>query len=188
LWNHPAGNTANKIIIKVEAKPSEVDEEGYPTSMRAVLDIPARGELPPVKLTIYAKERPSEALMLGFPQGRWGDLLVGSKGSIYSEDPWNTRYTLLPESKFEYFEGGPPETLPRTDNHHREWVDACKGKGHTFSGFETGGPLTELMQLVNLATLVEGPLDYDIISGHILNSESANQLIHRPYRSGWKLA
>src|SRR5438477_2342509 len=56
LWNHPAGNTANKIIIKVEAKPSEVDEEGYPTSMRAVLDIPARGELPPVKLTIYAKE------------------------------------------------------------------------------------------------------------------------------------
>jgi len=187
LWNHPAGKKQDKVIIRVEAKPSEVNEEGYPASMRVVLEIPARGQLPPVKLTIYAKERPSEALMLGFPQGRWGDLLVGSKGSIYSEDPWNTRYTLLPESKFEYFEGGLPETLPRTDNHHREWVDACKGQGKTFSGFEIGGPLTELMQLANLATLVEGTLEYDTTNGQILNSERANSLINREYRKGWTL-
>jgi len=100
LWNRPAGEKQEKPIIRVEAKPSEKDEEGYPRSMRILFEIPARGELPPVKLAIYAKERPSEDLMLGFPQGRWGDLLVGSKGSIYSEDPWNTRYTLLPESKF----------------------------------------------------------------------------------------
>jgi len=50
-----------------------------------------------------------------------------------------------------------------------------------------GGPLTEVMQLTNLASLVEGPLEYDIISGRILNSERANQLIHRPYRAGWTI-
>jgi len=187
LWSQSAGTPSEKRIIRVEAKPSEVDEEGYPSSMRTVLNFPARGEMPPVKLTIYAKERPSEELMQGFPQGRWGDLLVGTKGSIYSEDPWNTRYVLLPESKFEFFKGGPPESLPRTPGHHREWVDACKGQGKTFSGFEMGGPLTEVMQLTNLATLVEGPLDYDIISGRILNSERANHLIHRPYRAGWTI-
>ncbi len=188
LWNFPAGKKPAKMIIRVEAKPSEVDEEGYPRAMRAVLDIPARGEMPPVKLTILAKERPSEELMLGYPQGRWGDLLVGSKGSIYSECPWNSRYMLLPEKQIrENFTGGPPETLPRANGHHREWVDACKGNGKTFSPFEMGGPLTELLQLTNLATLVEGPLEYDTVSGKILNSDKANLLVHREYRAGWKL-
>ncbi len=183
LWTKRSG----KVIIRVEAKPSEVDQEGYPTSMHAVFDLPARANQPPVKLTIYAKERPPVELMLGYKMTPWGDLLVGSKGSIQSQDPWNTQYTLLPESKFENFSGGPPESLPRTNSHHREWVEACKGRGTTFSGFEIGGPLTEIMQLANLATLVEGPLEYDTVSGHILNSKEGNALLHRPYRKGWKL-
>jgi hypothetical protein len=153
--------------------------------MRATFELPARGDLPPAKLVLYAKERPSAELMHGFPQAGWGDLLVGSKGSLYSECPWNTRYVLLPENQFQDFKGGPPETLPRSPGHHREWVEACKGKGKTFSPFEIGGPLTEMLQLANLATLVEGPLEYDTVSGRILNSERANQLLHRPYRSGW---
>jgi predicted dehydrogenase len=187
LWNAPADPAAGKAVIRVEAKPSEVDVEGYPVSMRAVLELPARGALPPVKVTFYATERPSPDLMLGSALTDWGDLLVGTKGSLHSECPWNTRYTLLPESKFGDFKGGPPESLPRTSSHHKEWVEACKGNGRTFSGFEIGGPLTELLQLVNLATLVEGPLDYDPVRGKILNSDRADQLVHRQYRQGWAL-
>jgi predicted dehydrogenase len=187
LWNFPEGKKPEQMLIRVEAKPSEVDEEGYPRALRAVLEFPQRGEMPPVKLTVYAKERPPTELMLGYPQAGWGDLLVGSKGSLYSECPWNTRYTLLPESKFEKFQGGPPETLPRSKGHHQEWVEACKGRGSAFSGFELGGPLTEIMQLANLATLVPGPLEYDTVTGRILNSKPADQLVHREYRKGWVL-
>jgi hypothetical protein len=187
LWNFPDGQKPAQVIIRVEAQPSEVDAEGYPRSMRAVVDLPARGALPPVKLTLYAQEKPSESLMLGSPLSKWGDLLVGSKGSLHSECPWNTRYVLLPEERFKDFKGGPPETLPRTQSHHREWVEACKGQGRTFSPFEIGGPLTEIMQLANLATLVEGPVDYDTVSGRVLNSDRANQLVHREYRQGWIL-
>jgi hypothetical protein len=187
LWDRSTAGNADKTIIRVEAFPSEVDQEGYPTSMRAVLALPARGSLPPVKLTLYAKEKPSEDLLLGYPRSGWGDLLIGSKGAIYSECPWNTRYVLLPESKFDNFQGGPPETLPRVDSHHREWVRACQGNGKTFSSFAIGGPLTELMQLANLATMIEGPIEYDTLSGRILNSDAAEQLLHRPYRDGWKL-
>lgn len=172
--------------IRVEAKPSEIDREGYPTSMRAEFELPARGDLPPVKLVLYAKERPPVDRMLGYPMGGWGDLLVGSKGSLYSDCPWNTRFVLLPEERFEGFRG-PAESLPRTDSHHREWVDACKHRGKTFSGFEIGGPLTEVMQLANLATLIAGPLDYDITTGHIVNSAEADRLLHRDYRQGWQL-
>ena len=187
LWNPPAGVKVKRNIIRVEAKPSEVDQEGYPSSMVAVVELPARGELPPVKLTVYAKDKPAEELLLGHPRGGWGDLLVGSKGSIYSDCPWNTRFVLLPKERFQSVKAGPPQTLPAANGHHREWVEACKGNGKTFSGFEIGGPLTELMQLLNLATLVEGPVEYDALSGKVLNSKSASALVHREYRKGWVL-
>jgi hypothetical protein len=187
LWNPPPGVKAKYNIIRVEAQPSEVDLEGYPTSMRAVVDLPARGELPPVKLILYAKNEPSEELLLGHPRGAWGDLLVGLKGSIYSNCPWNTRFILLPQEKFQSITAGPPQALPVSNGHAREWVDACKGTGKTFSSFEIGGPLTELMQLVNLATLVEGPIEYDALSGKVLNSKTASALVHRQYRKGWAL-
>jgi hypothetical protein len=187
LWNPSAGQKMPRPVIRVEARPSEVDQEGYPSSLIATVDIPARGTLPPVKLTVYAKDKPSEDLMLGGTRGAWGDLLVGSKGSIYSDCPWNTRFVLLPKDKFQSVKAGPPQTIPASVGHHREWVEACKGRGATFSPFEIGGPLTELMQLVNLATLVEGPVEYDVAGGRVLNSQLAQQLLHRDYRQGWVL-
>jgi len=94
---------------------------------------------------------------------------------------------LLPENRFEDFKGGPPESLPRVKSHQGEWIEACKGNGKTFSSFDMGGPLTELAQLANLATLVEGPIEYDTLSGKILNSKPASNLLHRKYRKGWSL-
>lgn len=186
LWQTPAGSSP--VILRVTAEPSERDTEGYPTSMVATVDIPARGALPPLKLKVWAKDKPAEELLGDHPRGGWGDLLLGSKGSIYSDCPWNTRFTLLPRDKFtEVKKSGSPQTLPQSVGHHREWVEACKGNGRTFSGFEIGGPLTELMQLVNIATLVEGPVEYDIVSGKVLNSPAAQALLHRPYRPGWQL-
>lgn len=187
LWQRPHLGPPQPTLIRLEAMPSEVDVEGYPRASRTVIDLPSRGNLPPVRLTLYAHEKPAESLLLGFPRGGWGDLLIGSKGSLYSECPWNTRYTLLPEAQFEGFQGGPRETLPRTAGHHLEWVQACQGKGQAFSGFDVGGPLTELLQLANLATLIDGPVEYDTLSGRILNSPRADALLHREYRTGWQL-
>jgi predicted dehydrogenase len=190
LWQKSANPDAKRVIIKMQAWPSERDLEGYPTSSKVVMELPARGALPPVKATWYAKEKPSEDLLLGWPRGGWGDLLIGSKGSIYSENPWNMGYVLLPESQFEGFKSakeGPPETLPRVKSHQWEWIEACKGNAKTFSPFDIGGPLTELAQLANLATLVEGPIEYDTLSGEILNSKEASRLLHREYRKGWQL-
>ena len=43
------------------------------------------------------------------------------------------------------------------------------------------------MQLVNLAALVEGPVEYDALSGKVLISKAASALVHRQYRKGWVL-
>ena len=42
LWNPPPGAKAGRNVIRVEAKPSEVDQEGYPSSMITTVDLPAR--------------------------------------------------------------------------------------------------------------------------------------------------
>ena len=47
--------------------------------------------------------------------------------------------------------------------------------------------MTELMQLINLATLCEEAIDYEPISGRILNSKPASRMLHREYRKGWSL-
>ena len=188
LWNPNKNGDARKVVIRLETTPSEYEVEGYPRSMVSVIDIPARGEMPPVKLTFNTGKRPPVELMLGYPQGDWGDLVVGSKGSVFSDNPWNTSFALLPEDKFSDIKHGPPQSLlQRCSDHHIEWVEACKGNGTTFSNFDIGGPMTELMQLINLSTLCEGPLEYDTLSGKILNSHKASRLLHRDYRRGWKI-
>ena len=186
LWSQPK-EPAAKTIIRVETLPSERDQEGYPHSMTVLVELPARGELPPVKLTVQTASLPSPDLMLDYTQDKWGDLVVGSKGSIYSNNPWNTNFVLLPEAKFKDVKHGPPQTIPHCNDHHSEWIEACKGHGETFSSFEIGGPMTELIQLINLASLFEGALEYDPQRGRIINSRRANHLLHREYRRGWSI-
>ncbi|NIP97627.1 MAG: hypothetical protein GWO24_31020, partial [Akkermansiaceae bacterium] len=67
------------------------------------------------------------------------------------------------------------------------WIDACKGKGKTFSPFDIGGPLTELIQLANLGGIAGEQFDYDPATGKITGSDQASALLHRPYRKGWTL-
>jgi hypothetical protein len=81
----------------------------------------------------------------------------------------------------------PDKTIPRGVNHHREWIEACKGNGKTFSSFDIGGPLTELIQLANVGGIVGEPFHYDPATGEITDHPLASSLLHRPYRKGWTL-
>ena len=81
----------------------------------------------------------------------------------------------------------PEKTIPRGVHHHREWIEACKGKGKTFSPFDLGGPLTELIQLANIGGIVGEPFHYDPATGEITDNAKASALLHRPYRKGWTL-
>lgn len=183
LWD-PSAKEEKRI--KIEGEAVGVNEEGYPKAMKVHFHIPARGSLPSVKLTVSSgvEMRPSADLLHGQKVEAFGSLLVGAKGSIYSSNPWNTSSMLLPrDNKLEE----PEKTIPRGVNHHREWIDACKGKGETFSPFSIGGPLTELIQLTNVAGISGESFTYDPLTGEISDSEKASAMLHRPYRDGWSL-
>jgi len=92
----------------------------------------------------------------------------------------------LPKSEFADFRG-PDKMLPREPGHYDEWIEGSKGRGETFSSFAIGGPLTELIQLANVAATVSEPFEYDTLSGEILDNPKASQLLHREYREGWTL-
>lgn len=188
LWfPDPNRPRPDRVVIRIDGEGSEVDEEGYPRWLIVRFDLPARDELPPVRLTLYSGGKlPPADVLLGEPMTKWGALLTGSQGSIFSDCPWNTRYALLPKSKFSD-DAGPDKTLPRGPGHHGEWIEACKGRGETFSSFAIGGPLTELIQLANIAATVNRPFEYDTLSGEILNQPEASRLLHREYREGWIL-
>ncbi|MEM7235404.1 MAG: Gfo/Idh/MocA family oxidoreductase, partial [Planctomycetota bacterium] len=185
LWQAKKGG--EKTIIRVDGKGKEVNADGYPRSTRVEFQLPARGDLPPVKLVVSSGKdvRPSKDLLHGENPGSFGSLMIGSKGSIYSSDPWNRSSRLLPRGKDKELES-PKKTLPRGVGHYREFIEACKGRGETFSSFSMGGPLTELIQLANVAARVNGPFEFDPVACET-NHAGANKLLHRDYRKGWSI-
>jgi Oxidoreductase family, NAD-binding Rossmann fold/Oxidoreductase family, C-terminal alpha/beta domain len=188
LWTpDPAAKPEKPAVIRVETEVSELHPETYPRRLTAKYEIPARGNLPPLKLTWYnGGLKPPKDVLLGYPMTEWGCLVSGNKGAILSSCPWNTRFLLLPAAQFEGYQG-PQPSIARSPGHHAEWIRACKSGPPPFSSFAMGGPMTELILLGHLASLAGRAIEYDPLAGKIVNCPEANPLLHREYRAGWTL-
>ncbi|MBM3335397.1 hypothetical protein FJY63_12110, partial [Candidatus Sumerlaeota bacterium] len=117
-----------------------------------------------------------------------GILLIGAKGKLYSTDDYGNKWTLLPEKDFENFEG-PPETIPRSPGHFKEWVDACKGGPKTMSDFAgRGGLLAEVVALGCVAERLPGKkIEWDGKRMVTKNCPEAQPLIRPEFPKGWIL-
>ena len=174
----------------VEASTSGVNSETAPLASIVRYEFPARGDMPPVKLTWYdgglMPPRPSE-LENGRRFGNVDDnLYVGDKGKMLS-------HRLIPESRSKEY-GKPPKVLPRSPGHHKEWIRACKGGPPAGSNFEASGPMAEVVVLGNIAVRMSQQLYekglklyYDGPNMRITNMPEANNYIRRQYRKGWSL-
>ncbi len=174
----------------VEACTSGVNSETAPLASVVRYEFPARGDMPPVKLTWYdgglMPRRPAE-LEDGRRFGSADDnLYVGDKGKMLS-------HRLIPEAKMKEYKQ-PPKTLPRSPGHHKEWIRACKGGPPAGSNFESSGPMAEVVLLGNIAVRMSQQLYekglklyYDGPNMRITNMPEANNYIRREYRKGWTL-
>ena len=99
--------------------------------------------------------------------------------------------TLLPEKEFQDVvrgSKGPAKTLPRSQGHERDWLEAVKGGPAAWSNFDDASRENELLMLGNLATLFRGqPLKYDPVACKIVNNADADRALRRTYRPGWEL-
>ena len=82
----------------------------------------------------------------------------------------------------------PEKTIPRVEDHHQDWINACKGGSPASSNFDYGGGLTELALLGVLAARMKNrKLYWDSENLRITNDEEANALVKPEYREGWAL-
>jgi predicted dehydrogenase len=185
--------------IRVSAVSGEINPETYPAWATITYEFPARGDLPPVKLTWYEGARdgqrnlPAADLLQGETPSSSGTLLVGERGAMFSPNDYGAEQKLLPVKEFEGYE--PPEpTLERLepgrgtdDNQKGEWVRAIRGGPPAMSNFDYAAVLSETMLLGNVAVRLGQSLDYDADNLCVTNCPAAADLIHPTYRRGWEV-
>jgi len=146
------------LPTSIETVSSPFNGVCFPTATMTFYEFPARGSMPPVKLTWYdggfMPRRPEE---LGDEplKAEGGALLIGSRGKLM-HNTYGRNPRLLPAS-LQHSAGKPPEKLARIDkeDHEMNWVDAAKGKTTASSPFEYASKLTEVM-LLGVVSLKSG--------------------------------
>jgi predicted dehydrogenase len=174
----------------VEATSLDLNPDTHPIASIVTYQFPARGDLPPVRLTWYdglRAPRPPEledGRQMGNVEG--GSLFKGSEGKlmagVYGEDP-----RLIPESRMKAYKK-PEKTIPRVEgSHEQDWVRACKSGGRAGADFKYSSLLTEICLLGNVARRVDARIEWDAENMKVTNLPEANKYVRTTYREGWSL-
>ncbi len=115
-----------------------------------------------------------------------GTLFIGEKGRLL-DDYDKGGPTMLPRDKAGDFKT-PEKTLPRSKDHHQEWITAIQGGERAGSDFVAKAcGLTEMVLIGQLAARV-GPgkkIEWDANTGTAKNVPEAAAFINKSYRPGW---
>jgi predicted dehydrogenase len=193
FWSLKLGHPTRVEATTTHYQP-EVMSETYPRAAVIRYEFPARGDMPPVKLTWYdgrlMPPRPRE-LEPDRKLETNGALLIGEKGTIMHTTYGGQGLRIIPETKMRAYKL-PPKTLPRVrdgmSGHEQDWVRACKDGKPASANFDYGGPLTEMVLLGVLAMrFKDTPLEWDPITMKVTNLEEANKYVRPAFREGWTL-
>jgi predicted dehydrogenase len=186
----------------VETISTPFNDVCYPNATTAYYQFAARGNKPAVKLTWYdggllpprpvefsdelTKDRQGRSVYKEQVNPDGGVMFIGEKGKLMHET-YGYKPQLLPHSLHESY-GTPKETLPRIQTtHEMNWVEAAKGNAQASSPFEYAARLVETMLLGVVSLRARSKIYYDAENMRITNIPSANDLLKRNYRQGWKL-
>jgi predicted dehydrogenase len=191
FWGLELGAPTSVELKQIDS-PSKV---AFPKSAIVEYQFPARGNMPPVKLTWHEggvkPEKPSK--MEDERQlARGGQLIIGSKATVYDGGDYCLSPRFLPEAFHkELAESGkmPPKTIPRPDpigNPHKEWTRAIRANDPKLAGsnFEYSVPFTEMVSLGTMAILAGGKFTWDPASMKT-SAATADTLLYPTYRRGW---
>jgi len=175
----------------VEANSSRFNDETAPVAAIYHYQFPARGKMPPVKLTWYTgglfPPKPEELEEGRVLDGKGnGVLFIGDKGKIMCAG-WGGSPLIIPDSKMKEYKR-PARTLPRTNGDHtRDWVNAIKKGTKACSDFSYSAHLTEVVLLGNVALRAGKKIYWDGANMKATNAPEADKLINPGYNNGWTL-
>jgi len=186
--------------VQIKADGEYLGFSSYSKKNRIQFDFAARGELPPVTLWWYdcgltapASVIPPTLLSHLGEIPEMGVLILGENGYTFG-DAWNgaSYIQLKNEPKLSSILTHPatrsiPRSLPRTAGHVEEWVSACAGGPPTFSSFELGGHLTEIVLSGIVALRTDKKLQWNGPDMRAENTSRAQKYIRQSDRVGWKI-
>jgi predicted dehydrogenase len=193
FWTLRLGHPTRVEATTTHYQP-EVASETYPRAAIIRYEFPARGDMPPVKLTWFdgrlLPPRPKDLEPGRRLEGN-GALLIGDKGTIMHGSHGAGGVRIIPEVKMKAYVR-PDKTIPRVkggqSGHEQDWIRACKDGKPASSTFDYGGALTEMVLLGVLAMRVKDtPLEWDSVNLKITNNSEANKYVTPVFREGWAL-
>jgi len=179
------------VLAEIDPQQPELRAEAFPASSKVIFEFPARGPMPPLKLTWFDGQfkmpRPP-MLEPGHDLPESGAVIFGEKQTLLHDSHGADGLRVIPEARMKDFKR-PEKTIPRIKgNHEQDWVRACKDGRPACSPFEYGGPLTEMLLVGLIAMRLPGEkLLWDGPALRFTNNDKANELVHIPYRAGWTL-
>jgi predicted dehydrogenase len=198
LLDHPFWSLKLGFPTVIETRSTPFNGASYPLATTTYYEFPARGSMPPVRLTWYdggfTPPKPDE---IGDENlnGEGGIIYIGSKGKMMQET-YGLNPRLLPDSK-NASTPRPKQVLPRIpyEGHEMNWVDTIKGQQEISSPLEYAAQLTEVMLLGIVSLRAGGKIHYDAANRKITNKITSdnnrdgatdpNQFLSRDYRTGW---
>ena len=193
FWALKLGHPTSVQASTTHYRP-KFSSETYPRAAIVRYQFPARGTMPPVKLTWFdgrIKPPIPEMWDPGRSLGTNGAIFVGEKGVLSHGSHGAGGLRISPKSLNQSYRR-PLKIIPRVKDgsggHEQDWIRACKDGKPASSSFEYGGALTETVLLGVLAErLPDQKLDWDGSALRFTNNEEANGLLHIDYRAGWHL-
>jgi predicted dehydrogenase len=174
----------------VDATSMGSNADTHPLSAIITFQFPARGALPPVKVTWYdglRAPRPAEledGRRMG--DGEGGVIFKGTEGKLMC-GTYGNGACLIPASRHKAFQP-PPPSIPRVpDSHEQDWIRACKGGPLAGANFDYSGPLAEICTLGNVAKFMDTRIEWDPVAFEVTNLPEANRFVRKTYREGWSL-
>ncbi|MBG0859016.1 MAG: Gfo/Idh/MocA family oxidoreductase [Bacteroidales bacterium] len=189
IYDHAFWSLNLGIPTRLQASSSVFNNEFWPLAEMITYEFPARGYMPPVKVTWFdgglRAPRPAE-----MDQGVRVNsaLFLGDKGVLMHGD-YGSNPQLVPKKAMEEFV--PPKPwLERSPGIYAEWIDAIRNNKKSSTDFSYASRLVETMMLGNIAVLMAGrnmTLEYDPDKMQFTNLPEANNFLHYEYRKGWSL-
>lgn len=190
-WNLNLGAPTSVELKKIDQKSTVA----FPKSAVVEYQFPARGKLPPVRLMWHeGGDRPDKPKELEATRelAKGGQLIIGSKGTVYDGNDYCNSPRFIPEEKHkELTPLFPPKTIPRVpeNNPHKEWTAAIRANNPTGAGsnFEYSVPFTEMVCLGTMAILVGKKFTWDAVAMKTSLPEADALLYPKYYRKGWSI-
>lgn len=176
------------IPSRIESSGSgEMNAEIGPYGSVVNYDFDANGGRPPVRLTWYdgGLTPPTHPLLRGVARPKRGSIYVGEKGVIQCEGNGGPPQLFLAEKSASH--SRPAERLKRSNGHHRDWIDACKGGAPATSPFDYAAHLTEIVLLGVLSLRMQKPIDWDAAAMKAKGLPGADPFIRESCRKGWEI-